>query len=69
MTKPTGTESLGGGGTGHVECRRSAPESKHLGPLPMAGLRGQAEIPRPAFARGYGGQAKLGMTALKDPAG
>lgn len=28
-----------------------------------ARLRDKAEIPRPAFARGYGGQAKLGMTA------
>ena len=33
---------------GHVECRRAAPESKHLRPIPAADLRDQAEIPRQA---------------------
>ena len=38
-------------------------QSRHLGAYPMARLQEQAQIPRPAFAQGYGGQARLGMTA------
>ena len=47
------------------DCRRPAlscrAQSRHLGAYPMARLQEQAQIPRPAFARGYGGQARLGM--------
>ena len=46
-----------GASSGHVERRRPAPESKHLGFATMAGLQDCAEIPRPALAQAYGGQA------------
>ena len=49
----------------HIERRRVAPESKYLGFIPKVGLRDLAEIPRPAFAQGYCGQARLGMTVTQ----
>ena len=51
---------------GHIERRRAAPESKYLGSIPMASLRDRAEIPRPSFAQGSGGQARFGMTVMQD---
>ena len=51
---------------GHIERRRAAPESKYLGFIPLVSLRDRAEIPRPSFAQGSGGQARLGMTVLQD---
>ncbi len=50
---------------GHIERRRAAPESKYPGQIPTADFCNQAENPRRAFARSYGGQAKLGMKTIR----
>ena len=44
---------------GHVECRRAAPESKHLGRAPTTDLRDPAEIPRQARDDGRGSQCPI----------
>ncbi len=48
---------------GSVERRRIAPESKPFRFTARLAGCSRAEIPRHAFARGCGGQAKFGMTA------